>query len=106
MMHHEGTKDTKDTKARALWVSHAVIGAAIEVHRHLGPGLLESIYERALARELWLRGLNVRCQVAVPLAYKGADLNSCIRMDVLVENVVIVEVKSIEKIASIHRAQF
>ena len=102
MMHHEGTKDTKE---RAFRVSHAVIGAAIEVHRQLGPGLLESIYEKALVRELWLRGLDTRCQVALPLFYKGADLASCVRIDLVIQNVVIVEVKSIEKIAPIHRAQ-
>ena len=105
MMHHEGTKGTKDTKEKALWVSHTVIGAAIEVHRHLGPGLLESIYEKALARELWLRGSNIQRQVRLPLVYKGATLDSCVRVDLVVEGVVIVEVKSIDKLAPIHRAQ-
>jgi GxxExxY protein len=56
MIYHEGTKDTK---AVGLGVSHAVVGAAIEVHRHLGPGLLESVYEMAMCRELWLRGFQV-----------------------------------------------
>ncbi|HYC32389.1 MAG TPA: GxxExxY protein [Gemmatimonadales bacterium] len=102
MIHHEGTKGTK---ARALWVSHAVIGAAIEVHRYLAPGLLESLYEKALARVLWLRGLDVRRQVPVRLAYKGADLDSCVRMNLVVQRVVIVEVKSTAQLAPIHRAQ-
>src|SRR5206468_4757558 len=96
MIQHEDTKDTKSTKEKALGVSHAVIGAAIEVHRHLGPGLLESIYEKALCRELWLRGLPAERQVALPLAYKGAELGSSLRIDVIVERLVIVEVKSVE----------
>jgi len=67
MIHHEGTKGTKDTKERALVVSQAVLGGAIEVHRQLGPGLLESVYESALYRELWLRGLRVERQVPMKL---------------------------------------
>ncbi|HEU5039976.1 MAG TPA: GxxExxY protein, partial [Gemmatimonadales bacterium] len=105
MIHHEGTKGTKGTKARALWVSHAVIGAAIEVHRYLGPGLLESVYETALARELWLRGLSFERQAAIRLNYKGIDLDACVRVDLVVESVVMVEVKSIERFAPVHRAQ-
>ena len=63
MFHHEGTKSTKGTKASALALSHEIIGSAIEVHRLMGPGLLESVYEVALCRELWLRGLGVERQV-------------------------------------------
>ena len=69
MIHHEGTKDTKGTKARAMVLSHAVVGAAIEVHKHLGAGLLESVYEAALYRELGLRGVAAERQVHVPLQY-------------------------------------
>jgi GxxExxY protein len=105
MIHHEGTKGTKDTKGTALVVSQAVIGAAIEVHRQLGPGLLESVYELALCRELWLRGLRVERQLPVRLTYKGAELASQIRIDLLVESCVIVEVKSTERLAPIHQAQ-
>jgi GxxExxY protein len=105
MDHHEGTKVTKDRKTRALLVSHAVLGAAIEVHRQLGPGLLESIYERALCRELWLRGVDSRRQVAVPITYKGSELPCGVRLDLLVEECVIVEVKSAEKLTQIHCAQ-
>jgi GxxExxY protein len=105
MIHHEGTKGTKDTKATALVVSQAVIGAAIEVHRQLGPGLLESVYEVALCRELWLRGLKVERQVPVRLTYKGAELESQIRIDLLVESCIVVEVKSTDGLAPIHRAQ-
>jgi GxxExxY protein len=71
MIHHEGTKDTKPTKVRAMVLSHAVVGAAIEVHRQLGPGLLESVYEAALALELSIRNISVERQVSLPLQYKG-----------------------------------
>jgi len=105
MIQHEGTKDTKRTKEEAMVVSHAVIGAAIEVHRQLGPGLLESIYERALCRELWLRGVPSERQVLLPVAYKGVDLDVAVRLDLIVEGKVIVEVKAVEALAPIHRAQ-
>ena len=105
MIHHEGTKGTKGTKERALVVSQAVLGGAIEVHRRLGPGLLESVYESALCRELWLRGLQVQRQVPIPVSYKGAELGNVVRIDLLVERVVVVEVKACEKLTDIHRAQ-
>jgi GxxExxY protein len=108
MLHHKGTKDTKDTKAAktlALGLSHELIGAAIEVHRILGPGLLESVYEMALCKELWLRRIRVERQVSVPVLYKGRKLGCDVKLDLLVERTIIVEVKSIEKILHIHRAQ-
>jgi len=105
MIHHEGTKGTKDTKSLAMSISHAVVGGAIEVHRHLGPGLLESVYELALCRELWLRGLAVERQVPLPVEYKGAQLDTVVRLDLIVERSVVVEVKSVETLAPIHRAQ-
>ena len=105
MTHHEGTKGTKDTKSFALEVSQAVLGAAIEVHRELGPGLLESVYEMALCRELWVRQLRVERQVPIDVVYKGPELDCQIHIDVLVESSVIVEVKAVEKLALIHRAQ-
>jgi GxxExxY protein len=108
MIHHEGTKDTKDTKdtkEKALVVSQAVLGGAIEVHRQLGPGLLESVYECALCRELWLRGLRVEHQVPIPVSYKGAELGTGIRVDLLIDRLVIVEIKACEQLTSVHRAQ-
>lgn len=105
MLHHKDTKDTKGTKGKALQMSHTVLGAAIEVHRHLGPGLLESVYEAALSRELWLRGVGFERQVALPLRYKGAELDLRCRMDFVIERLVIVEVKSVDQLAPIHRAQ-
>jgi len=86
-------------------LTRAVIGAAIEVHRHLGPGLLESAYQRCLAREMWLRGLNFREQVSLPLVFKGLALPSSFRVDFLVEDLLIVEVKSVEGVLPIHEAQ-
>ncbi len=93
------------TRADALAVSYQVIGAAIEVHRILGPGLLESVYEAALAQELSLR--NIRClrQVQVPLIYKGHSLGSRLKLDLLVEEMLLVEVKSVESILPVHKAQ-
>jgi GxxExxY protein len=105
MLHHEGTKDTKDKKASALALSHEIIGAAIEVHRILGPGLLESVYEMALCKELWLRRISVERQCNLPVLYKGGLLDCSVKLDLLVERIVIVEVKSVEKIIHIHRAQ-
>jgi GxxExxY protein len=105
IIHHEGTKDTKATKASSLALSHTIIGAAIEVHRVIGPGLLESVYEMALCRELWIRGIDVERQVAVPVRYKGGILSCDIRLDVVVENNVILEIKSVEKLTPVHRAQ-
>ena len=105
MIHHEATKDTKDTKNKGLVVSHEVIGAAIEVHRHLGPGLLESVYEAALCRELWLRRVAFEQQVPVRIEYKGLGLRTAVRLDLLVEKSVVVEVKAVEQLLPIHRSQ-
>jgi GxxExxY protein len=105
MFHHEGTKTTKDTKASALGLSHKVIGAAIEVHRLLGPGLLESVYEVALCKELWLRRIRFERQVTMPVFYKGIPLESNVKLDLLVDRTIIVEVKSIERLVNVHRAQ-
>jgi GxxExxY protein len=105
MLNHEDTKGAKDTKARALVLTHGVVGAAIEVHRHLGPGLLESVYESALCRELYIRGISAERQVQVPLEYKGSPLHPGIRLDLCVERLVVVEVKSVDRLLPIHRAQ-
>lgn len=82
-----------------------IIGAAIEVHRHLGPGLLESAYQECLARELTLREVRYEREWALPLEYKGLRLNCGYRADFLVDNAVVVETKSIETIAPVHEAQ-
>ena len=77
-------------------LSEVVIGAAIEVHRNLGPGLLEQAYKLALWHELSLRGINAGIEVEVPFIYKGAKLGSAFRADLLVENEIIVELKATE----------
>jgi len=82
-----------------------IIGAAIEVHRTMGPGLLESTYEECLEREMRERRLSVSRQIAVPLLYKGRPLGSVYRLDLLVEKRVIVEVKAVDRLAAVHHAQ-
>ncbi|MCH8823419.1 MAG: GxxExxY protein [Planctomycetes bacterium] len=86
-------------------VSNQVIGAAIEVHRELGPGLLESAYEECLAHELSLRGIPFVRQLDVPLDYKGVRLDVGYRIDLLVNDVIIIELKTVQKILPIHEAQ-
>jgi GxxExxY protein len=82
-----------------------VIGAAIEVHRHLGPSLFESAYEECLAWELEARGVQARRQVAIPVVYKGVPLDVSYRVDLLVGETLVVEVKSVEHLTSVHDAQ-
>jgi len=86
-------------------VTDRVIGAAIEVHRHLGPGLLESAYEECLCYELSRAGLRFERQVPLPVEYKGLRLDCAYRLDLLVEGVVLVELKAIEDLRPIHKAQ-
>ena len=97
--------EAQSTQRKPNDISSEIIGAAFEVHTQLGPGLLESAYEKALAHELSLRGLTVQTQVEVPLIYKGHNLGIGFRLDMLVENIIIVELKSIEKIQPVHLAQ-
>ncbi len=82
-----------------------IIGASIEVHRHLGPGLLESAYEECLCHELHLRGLSFERQVDLPVPYKGLLLGCGYRMDLVVEHEVVLELKAIESILPVHEAQ-
>jgi GxxExxY protein len=86
-------------------ISYKIIGVAIELHKVLGPGLLESVYENTLAYELRDIGLNVDQQVAMPLTYKDIKFECGFRMDLLVENKVVVEIKSVETLAPVHFAQ-
>lgn len=86
-------------------LSNRVIGCAIEVHRVLGPGLLESTYEQCLARELEIEGLTFKLQWPLPVDYKGIRLDCGYRVDVLVENQLIVELKAAEKLLNVHQAQ-
>jgi GxxExxY protein len=83
----------------------AIIGAAIEMHRQLGPGLLESAYEQCLCHELHLCGIPFMCQVDLPVSYKGLKLDCGYKIDVVVNDEVIVELKSIERILPVHEAE-
>lgn len=86
-------------------MTETVIAAAIEVHRDKGPGLIESIYEWCLLRELGLRGMTCTSQKSVIIEYKGATREEPLRFDVLVEDCLLVEVKAVEKILPVHKAQ-
>ena len=86
-------------------LTYQVIGCAIEVHKYLGPGLIESVYERCFLHELTLMGLHWKAQRFVPINYKGLEADADLRYDVLVEDVLIVELKAVEAIAPIHEAK-
>jgi len=86
-------------------LTHAIIGAAIEVHKALGPGLLESAYEFCLAEELARRGIAFERQVPLPIVYRGKKLDCGYRLDFLVQDRVVIELKSIESMSPIHKAQ-
>lgn len=85
--------------------TESIIGAAIEVHRHLGPGLLESAYEECLCEEFLLRKIPFKRQIVLPVTYKGKKLDIGYRVDVLVNDEVVVELKTVESILPIHEAQ-
>jgi GxxExxY protein len=99
MLNHRGTEAQRDT------LSEKVIGAAITVHRALGPGLLESAYEACLELEIKELGLRVERQVEVPLHYKTIKLDAGYRLDLLVERELVLELKTVEKLLPIHQAQ-
>jgi GxxExxY protein len=103
MIHHG------DTEARSKLLheqlTEQVIGAAIEVHRELGPGLMESAYEECLCHELHLRGLKFERQVPLPVRYKGVSLDCGYRIDLVVGDSLILELKCIEHILPVHEAQ-
>jgi len=92
-------------KDRLDQITDSIIGAAIEVHRALGPGLLESAYEACLAFELAERGLKIEQQKPLPVIYREVKLDCGYRLDILVENAVIVEIKVVDRLAPIHKAQ-
>ena len=90
---------------RLQQLSRTIIGAAIEVHRELGPGLLESVYEECLRVELEALGLRVKTQVDIPLKYKGRETDKCFRIDMLVDDIFIVELKAVELTKPLHEVQ-
>lgn len=92
-------------KADLNHLSKEILDASIAVHREMGPGLLESVYEYCLTKELQLRGINVENQVPIPLYYKGELLHKDFRIDILVDNEIIIELKAVEMILPVHEAQ-
>lgn len=86
-------------------IGKQLVDAAVQIHRELGPGLLETVYEVVLARELESRGLRVRRQVSVPIVYRGVRFEEGFRADVIVEDKVIVELKSVEQLSKVHSKQ-
>jgi GxxExxY protein len=96
---------SEEIKEHSNKISNVVIGAAIEVHKILGPGLLESAYEECLCREFEIKKVQFKRQVPLPVEYKGVKLDCSYRMDIIVEDLVILELKSVEAIDQIHLAQ-
>ncbi|MCB8966249.1 MAG: GxxExxY protein [Ardenticatenaceae bacterium] len=86
-------------------ITEKIIGAAIEVHRHLGPGLLESAYQACLAHEMTLRRIRFEREKPLPIVYKGVHLDQGYRLDFLVEGLVVIELKSVNQLTDIHYAQ-
>lgn len=86
-------------------ITYKIIGCVYEVYNNLGPGLLESVYEEALVHELKLRGINFKQQATLPIVYKHTKLNNPLRIDILVEDLVVVELKSVEVLKAIHYKQ-
>jgi GxxExxY protein len=93
------------TKTYLKDLIYQVNGCAIEVHKHLGPGLLESVYHTCLKKELIIRGFNFQTELTIPVNYKGLELETGLRCDLLVEKSLVVELKAIEKVLPIHEAQ-
>jgi len=102
---HEGHEGHQGIPPETERLGRAVIDAAMKVHRTLGPGLLESVYEHCLAHELDVRGIPLRRQAALPITYDGAVLDAVYRLDMVVGNAVVVEVKAVEALTSLHSAQ-
>ena len=96
---HRENEEGKDPR------TNPIIGAAIEVHRHLGPGLLESAYEECLCHELHLRGLEFKRQIEIPVLYKGLKLDCGYKLDVVVQDSVLLELKAMERLLPVHEAQ-
>ena len=101
-MNHKGTKDTKK---RSDILSNQIIASAIEVHKTLGPGLLETVYEQALCYELSQKKIPFERQKGLPVAYKDVNLGCNFRLDILVDNLVIVELKAVERMEPLFDAQ-
>lgn len=86
-------------------IAYKIVGCAIEVHKHLGPGLLESVYEKCFIEELLNSGLQVKSQIFLPIIYKGKDLGGQLKLDIIVEDLIIVELKAVEAMIPLYQAQ-
>jgi len=107
-MNRQGAKPKKNIDAEGAWIEHIgmiVVDSAIQVHRGLGPGLLESTYQACLAMEIRRTGLSVNTEVALPIEYKGHRIEVGYRMDMIIEGVVAIENKAVERLLPIHTAQ-
>jgi len=93
------------TKSQIKGLVYRVIGAAIEVHKLLGPGLLESVYHRCMEKELKLKNIRFKSELLVPLNYKGLEIDTRLRCDMLIEDILTVELKSVKEILPIHETQ-
>ena len=93
------------TQTEVNQLGYDIIACAITVHKALGPGLLESVYEKCLVHELELNGFVVKQQIQIPISYKRVTIDSYIKADILVNNIILVELKTVEEIHPIHRAQ-
>jgi GxxExxY protein len=103
--HHGDTEARSSSGLLSEPLTETIIGAAIEVHRQLGPGLLESVYEECMCEELRLRSLPFKCQIELPIIYKGRETGGKYRIDVVVADEVVVESKAVERLLSVHEAQ-
>ena len=104
-LNHQEHQEHQEVSAAVDDVARIVVDAGLAVHRTLGPGLLESAYEHCLAHELYLRGVSFRRQVPLPIVFKGTTLDAGYRLDLLVGDSVVVEVKAVEALTRLHEAQ-
>jgi len=104
-MNHQEHQGRQEVSAEVDLVARSIVDAGLKVHKALGPGLLESAYEHCLAYELGARGLPVRRQVALPITYEGQVLEAGYRVDLLVADAVIVEIKAVDALTRVHQAQ-
>ena len=105
-MNHEGTKTQRKTISDELnELSRQVVDAVFQVHKALGPGLLESVYEACLCHELNKRGINFQRQVVLPVVYDGVEIEAGLRLDLWIENKLIVELKAVEGLHEVHQSQ-
>jgi len=102
---HEDHQEHRKIPAETEAAGRQIVDAALKIHRVLGPGLLESAYEHCLAHEVGRRGLTVRRQVALPIEFEGLRLDAGYRLDLLISDAVVVEVKAVEALSHLHEAQ-